>query len=103
MRDPETSFIQSRKSLERKIFKVRRNVFPPILTNRAPQNLSTSNNKRSSTKHSIKDSKKVRFHVSEPSSSYSQSSGDSWFFFIILGRVGGSPFEINFSLDRDSP
>ncbi|CAK5008480.1 unnamed protein product [Meloidogyne enterolobii] len=73
MRDPETSFIQSRKSLERKIFKVRRNVFPPILTNRAPQN--STNNKRSS-KNSIKDSKKVRFHVSEPSSSYSQSSGD---------------------------
>ncbi|KAL7077674.1 hypothetical protein ACQ4LE_003506, partial [Meloidogyne hapla] len=64
------SLIQSRKSLERKMFKIRRNVFPPILTNRFPQN----SNKRSS-KHS-KEVRKVRFHVSEPSSSYSQSSGD---------------------------
>uniref|UniRef100_A0A1I8B1R6 Uncharacterized protein n=1 Tax=Meloidogyne hapla TaxID=6305 RepID=A0A1I8B1R6_MELHA len=70
MRDPEMSLIQSRKSLERKMFKIRRNVFPPILTNRFPQN----SNKRSS-KHS-KEVRKVRFHVSEPSSSYSQSSGD---------------------------
>ena len=71
MRETEMSFLQSRKALERKMFKIRRNVFPPILTNRFPQNSS----KRSS-KHQ-KESRKVRFHISEPSSSYSQSSGDS--------------------------
>ncbi|KAF7633836.1 hypothetical protein Mgra_00006804 [Meloidogyne graminicola] len=69
MRGTEMSFIRDRKDLERKMFKIRRNVFPPILTNRVPQNSA-----QRSSKH--KEARKVRFHVSEPSSSYSQSSGD---------------------------
>lgn len=70
MRGTEMSFIRDRKDLERKMVKIRRNVFPPILTNRVPQNSA-----QRSSKH--KEARKVRFHVSEPSSSYSQSSGDS--------------------------